>query len=121
MSGLRCPRGREKLTAEQGLDKLSDKDAATRRKAAKALAKVFRENIRLFALITNTLAKDKEIEDRWRKYPTPEEIGSAPCRERVCQYVWISAVAASLKKKLVSETRTEAPVETATTKSEKQQ
>src|SRR3546814_19013251 len=36
------------------------------------MAKVFRENIRLFALITNTLAKDKEIEDRWRKYPTPE-------------------------------------------------
>src|SRR3546814_12789419 len=72
MSGLRCPRGREKLTAEQVLHKLSDKDAATRRKAAKALAKVFRENIRLFALITNTLAKDKEIEDRWRKYPPPE-------------------------------------------------
>ncbi|MFC3674141.1 M3 family oligoendopeptidase [Ferrovibrio xuzhouensis] len=72
MSGLRFPWGREKLTAEQVLHKLSDKDAATRRKAAKALAKVFRENIRLFALITNTLAKDKEIEDRWRKYPTPE-------------------------------------------------
>src|SRR3546814_20377113 len=72
MSVLRLPRGREKLTAEEGLYKLSDKDAATRRKAAKALAKVFRENIRLFALITNTLAKDKEIEDRWRKYPTPE-------------------------------------------------
>jgi oligoendopeptidase F len=72
MAGLRFAWGREKLTAEQVLHKLSDKDAATRRKAAKALAKVFRENIRLFALVTNTLAKDKEIEDRWRKYPTPE-------------------------------------------------
>src|SRR3546814_18241001 len=27
------------------------------------------------------------------------EIGSASCRERVCQYVWISGVAVSLKKK----------------------
>lgn len=72
MAGLRFPWGREQLTAEQVLHKLSDKDAATRRKAAKALAKVFKQNIRLFALITNTLAKDKEVEDRWRKYPTPE-------------------------------------------------
>ena len=29
------------------------------------------ENARLFALITNTLAKDKEIEDRWRGFPRP--------------------------------------------------
>ncbi|WP_341704137.1 M3 family oligoendopeptidase [Ferrovibrio sp.] len=72
MAGLRFPWGREKLTAEQVLHKLSDKDAATRRKAAKTLAMVFRENVRLFALVTNTLAKDKEVEDRWRKYPTPE-------------------------------------------------
>ncbi len=28
-------------------------------------------NIRLFSLITNTLAKDKEIEDTWRHYPRP--------------------------------------------------
>lgn len=72
MAGLRFPWGREKLTAEQVLHKLSDKDTVTRRKAAKSLAGVFRDNIRLFALITNTLAKDKEVEDRWRKYPAPE-------------------------------------------------
>lgn len=72
MAGLRFPWGKDQLTAEQVLHKLSDKDAATRKKAAKTLAKVFKQNIRLFALITNTLAKDKEVEDRWRKYPTPE-------------------------------------------------
>jgi oligoendopeptidase F len=32
----------------------------------------FGDNIRLFALITNTLAKDKEIVDQWRRYPRPE-------------------------------------------------
>src|SRR3546814_12747647 len=30
---------------------------------------------------------------------SPQEIGRASCRERVCQYVWISVVAVSLKKK----------------------
>ena len=32
---------------------------------------VLGRNARVFALITNTLAKDKEIEDRWRKFPHP--------------------------------------------------
>jgi oligoendopeptidase F len=39
-----------------------------RRTAAEALAEVSKENIRLFTLITNTLAKDKEISDRWRGF-----------------------------------------------------
>ncbi|MFX9015957.1 hypothetical protein ABTN29_19855, partial [Acinetobacter baumannii] len=36
--------------------------------ASEALAKTFGENVRLFTLITNTLAKDKEISDRWRNF-----------------------------------------------------
>ncbi|HRD77229.1 MAG TPA: M3 family oligoendopeptidase, partial [Hyphomicrobiaceae bacterium] len=39
-----------------------------RRAAAEALSKVFKDNVRLFTLITNTLAKDKEISDRWRGF-----------------------------------------------------
>ncbi len=39
-----------------------------RKAAAQALAKTFKENLRLFTLITNTLAKDKEISDRWRGF-----------------------------------------------------
>jgi oligoendopeptidase F len=35
---------------------------------------VFRQNLRLFTLIMNTLVKEKEIDDRWRKYPTPQAI-----------------------------------------------
>src|SRR5205814_454257 len=30
-----------------------------------------RRHARLFGLITNTLAKDKEVEDRWRGFPRP--------------------------------------------------
>jgi len=71
LAGLRfCVRGKE-LGEEETLHLLSDPDADLRAEAAQALSEVFARNIKLFALITNTLAKDKEIEDRWRKYPGP--------------------------------------------------
>jgi oligoendopeptidase F len=62
---------REKLGLEQALHHLSDKSPEKRRAAAEALSKTFGQNVRLFTLITNTLAKDKEIEDKWRKFPSP--------------------------------------------------
>ena len=42
-----------------------------RREAAKSLGATLRGQARLFSLVTNTLAKDKETEDRWRHYPSP--------------------------------------------------
>ncbi|CZT33123.1 M3 family oligoendopeptidase [Rhizobium sp. 9140] len=56
------------LPLERTLSLLQEPDAETRRKAAQALAATFKANIRTFALITNTLAKDKEISDRWRGF-----------------------------------------------------
>ena len=41
------------------------------RRRPRAWARCWASNMREFALITNTLAKDKEIEDRWRKFPRP--------------------------------------------------
>ena len=61
----------EQLTSAEVLDKLSHKDGAIREKAAKSFASVLKENISLFALLTNTLAKDKSIEDKWRGYERP--------------------------------------------------
>jgi oligoendopeptidase F len=72
MAGLRFQVGKEEMTSEQALHRLSDNSAAKRKQAAKALGKGLGENVRLFALITNTLAKDKEIDDRWRNYPRPQ-------------------------------------------------
>ncbi len=63
-------RGKE-LTEEEALHLLSDQDATLRADAAAEIAAVFKRNVKLFALITNTLAKDKEVEDRWRRYPEP--------------------------------------------------
>jgi oligoendopeptidase F len=58
----------EPLALEPTLNRLSDPAEPRRRAAAEALAKTFGENVRLFTLITNTLAKDKEISDRWRGF-----------------------------------------------------
>lgn len=63
--------GRQKTT-EEVLHSLSDNNGEVRKKAAKALGKTFGEHIQLFSLITNTLAKDKEIDDRWRNYARPQ-------------------------------------------------
>ena len=58
----------EPLGLEATLNLMSNPDGAKRKAGAEALAKVFKDNIRLFTLITNTLAKDKEISDRWRGF-----------------------------------------------------
>jgi len=71
IADLRFPiRGKE-LTEPEALDLLSDGDPEIRREAALSIGEVLGKNIRTFALITNTLAKDKEIEDRWRRFPRP--------------------------------------------------
>jgi oligoendopeptidase F len=77
MAGLRFPwegKGGEdgkSLTSAEVLHLLSDHDGAVRKKAAGVLGEVLAQNARGFALITNTLAKDKEIEDRWRGFKRP--------------------------------------------------
>ena len=58
----------EDLTLEPVLSLMQDRERDTRRKAAAALADTLKSNLRPFTLITNTLAKDKEISDRWRGF-----------------------------------------------------
>ncbi|WP_420334122.1 M3 family oligoendopeptidase [Roseibium sp.] len=58
----------DKLAIEPTLNLLVDPSADKRRQAFQALNETFSENLRTFALITNTLAKDKEISDRWRNF-----------------------------------------------------
>jgi oligoendopeptidase F len=59
------------LTCDEALNLLTDRKVETRKAAAIEIGRVFGEHRRHFALITNILAKDKEIEDRWRNYPRP--------------------------------------------------
>ncbi|MBV8133024.1 MAG: M3 family oligoendopeptidase [Alphaproteobacteria bacterium] len=71
IADLRFPIGGKELTEAEALDLLSDRDPETRREAALVIGDVLGKNARRFALITNTLAKDKEIEDRWRGFTRP--------------------------------------------------
>ena len=68
ISGLRFRVGGKELAIEPALSLLQDRAGEKRKAAAQALAKTFKSNERTFALITNTLAKDKEISDRWRGF-----------------------------------------------------
>lgn len=71
ITSLRFPVGQKKLTEAEVFDLLSSKDAQTRKKAALSIGDTLKANASVFTLLTNTLAKDKEIEDRWRKFPRP--------------------------------------------------
>ncbi len=71
LASLRFSFRDEELTTTEVLDRLSDHDGAIRKDAALSVGQTLKEHAQTFALITNTLAKDKEIEDRWRKLPRP--------------------------------------------------
>jgi oligoendopeptidase F len=62
----------EEMNLEATLNLLTDPARARREAAAHALADVFGKNVKLFARIHNTLTKEKEIHDRWRKMPSPQ-------------------------------------------------
>jgi len=68
VASLRFEVGGRSLAIEPTLNLLHDPSAAAREAAGQALAATFKKNLRTFALITNVLAKDKEISDRWRGF-----------------------------------------------------
>ena len=68
ISTLRFEVSGKELAIEPTLNLLQDRDGKKRKVAADALAKTFKANERTFTLVTNTLAKDKEISDRWRGF-----------------------------------------------------
>ncbi|WP_287882783.1 MULTISPECIES: M3 family oligoendopeptidase [Paracoccus] len=71
-AGLTFDVAGEELGLEATLNLLTDHDRARREAGARALVEVFGRNVKLFARIHNTLAKEKSIEDKWRKMPTPQ-------------------------------------------------
>jgi oligoendopeptidase F len=62
----------ESLGIEATLNLLTEQDRARREAGARALADTFQARLPLFSRVHNTLTKEKEIEDRWRKLPTPQ-------------------------------------------------
>ena len=72
IAGLTFTVAGETLGIEATLTLLTDHDRDKRAAAARELARVFGQNVSLFARVHNTLAKEKEVEDRWRKMPSPQ-------------------------------------------------
>ncbi|CTQ55110.1 Oligoendopeptidase F, plasmid [Roseibium album] len=68
MASLKFEVDGQELAIEPTLNLLVDSVPEKRQKASAALTQTFSENLRTFTLITNTLSKDKEISDRWRKF-----------------------------------------------------
>ena len=63
--------GGETLTLPEALNRLSGPDAGQRKRAAQGLAKALEARTSTLALCLNTLAYEKQVDDRWRKYPDP--------------------------------------------------
>ncbi len=72
IAGLTFNVNGEELNIEGTLNFLTDPDRAKREAAARELAEVFAENIKIFARVHNTAAKEKEVIDRWRNMPTAQ-------------------------------------------------
>ena len=65
--------GDETLTLAEALNRLSDPSVDRRKAAADGLASALQERASTQALVLNTLAFEKQIEDRWRRYETPAQ------------------------------------------------
>ncbi len=72
IAGLTFELDGEDYGIEGTLNFLTDPERDKREAAARELARVFADNVKLFARVHNTLAKEKEIEDRWRNMPSPQ-------------------------------------------------
>ena len=72
IAGLEFDVDGEILGIEGTLNLLTDPDRATREAGARELAAVFQNNIKTFARVHNTQAKEKEVIDRWRGMETPQ-------------------------------------------------
>lgn len=71
ITSLRFPLGKKTLSEPEIMELMSGKNGKLRKAAALSVGEVFKKNAPLFTLITNTLAKDKEVEDRFRKFERP--------------------------------------------------
>jgi oligoendopeptidase F len=90
MAELRFEVDGEQLSIEVTLNMLQDRDPDVRH----SLAKTFKDNLRVFTLITNTLAKDKDISDRWRGF---EDIADSRHLANRVERDVVDALAAAVK------------------------
>ena len=71
IASLKFPFKGKNLSSAEIFNFLSDKKESNRKKSAEVVSGVLKDNISLFTSITNNLAKDKSINDKWRGLPNP--------------------------------------------------
>ena len=71
IASLKFPYENKILTSSEIFNLISDKKEHIRKKAATSIGKTLSENVKIFTTITNNLAKDKSISDKWRNLPHP--------------------------------------------------
>ncbi len=72
IAGLSFAVDGEEMGIEATLNLLTEQDRTRREAAARELARVFEDNIKIFSRVHNTATKEKEVIDRWRKMPSPQ-------------------------------------------------
>lgn len=95
LAGIQFDWRGDKIGISEIVDKLSNKDAKTREEAAKSMSVGLKSQLSIFTMVTNVLAKDKEIDDRWRKYS--HAVASRNLANQVEDEV-VEALAAAVKR-----------------------
>ena len=99
MAGLRFDIDGTQVPIEPALNTLTDANPKAREEGAQALATTFAKHVGTFTLITNTLAKDKETEDRWRGY---DDVAQARHLSNQVEPEVVDALASAVESKFES-------------------
>ncbi|MCJ8324325.1 MAG: M3 family oligoendopeptidase [Rhizobiales bacterium] len=95
MASLQFKLDDQDLTLSQVLNLITSPDGATRKKAATSLSDVLAKNKRLFTHVTNVLAKDKAISDKWRGF---EDVAASRHLANRVEPAVVDALEASVRK-----------------------
>ncbi len=71
LAGLEFTIDKKTYSTAEVFDFMSSPKPEVRKKAAEEISRVLKSKGSVFSLVTNTLAKSKEIDDRWRNYARP--------------------------------------------------
>jgi len=73
LAAMKVKAGKDALTLSEALNRLSDPKAARREAAAEGLNEALAARTGTMALVMNTVAADKALEDRWRGFKRPAD------------------------------------------------
>ncbi|WP_439473139.1 M3 family oligoendopeptidase [Brevundimonas sp.] len=73
LAALKVKAGKDGLTLAEALNRLSDPKGARRKAAAEGLDEALGAKASIMALVLNTVAADKALEDKWRGFKRPAD------------------------------------------------